>query len=880
MIFFQVDKNVNLDSEFTMLSAPRSKKSMVSVTSSEELSSLESSFTGISFTSSTATRGDLETEESDQTCAMTDEKLITSSCLSPQTLVSDRESNNQLANIRENAMKDNFTNHMAAAQGRLSKKSKPVEESSLNFKPNSEHRSDFGIPGGIIEICRSDKHFFIQNVYLKLQQKIESEDLLTRRLENVENALRVAENKADYWFNQCVKKGAKIKELLTRVQKMNFLNTELLYHMDCKSKTKNEKDNDVEKITNSKTETGTLLQKVSMKLPQAYNEAVQCRVISRQNFSEDDIRSSKINVYADKTFKEDSSRFFGYPFGCQNFHTNENSSENQKCMGSVTNNFYAPGKGNKAKTEKAVSLQREKKILFCTPNNSESQERGLKNSRLQTYDGQDNSQFPLLSTTEQTHRKAPRASTILVNTPLKTSSYIFRNRKTKDKTGITSWLDDVVRCSNAELFTNNGTTVDHGSPERSVKFLLRRIFSYNKNRMSKNETMELSQSRRSGFKNRLVYLSRVDRKGNRTKTFASSDLSMVTSNSKEYFSDVFLTTFDFIDLSFVNSLASPEPFFDLYVPGLISEGSPLKKLLQSAYSAVGKCNSTHTKAEVHLGKKDPKTVAKEGSSFVSLNPLKQSAAERKEHISFGTLLPKNECTGETSHSTAKALSVTKISNESLESLTGDSVPKNKSEVMSLLDKFTKRANTDLSKPRKEFASQILKLSKTQQPKGRGMERKYDFPLSSGLAEKFYIHKTFRQENVRNTGLVCRLDARESKKDITKRLVKKKPNQVDVEKERDKAINKNIGQTTTQSQNKNSSEFLSSTNSHMCLKRKCKERSNLTRLQTLLCSKVHRPQAGKSPSPMLQNQQEKGEINTLTQMWRTGNRDHNKLQKQF
>ena len=200
--------------------------------------------------------------------------------------------------------------------------------------------------------------------------------------------------------------------------------------------------------------------------------------------------------------------------------------------------------------------------------------------------------------------------------------------------------------------------------------------------------------------------------------------------------------------------------------------------------------------------------------------------------------------------------------------------------MSLLDKFTKRANTDQSKPRKEFASQILELSKTQQPKGRGMERKYDCPLSSGLAEKFYIHKTFRQENVRNTGLVCRLDARESKKDITKRLVKKKPNQVDVEKKRDKAINKNIGQTTTQSQNKNSSEFLSSTNSHMCLKRKCKERSNLTRLQTLLCSQVHRPQAGKSPSPMLQNQQEKGEINTLTQMWRAGNRDHNKLQKQF
>ena len=877
MIFFQMDKSVNPASEFTMLSAPRSKKSMLSVTSSEELSSSESSFTGISFTSSTATRGDLETEESDQTCAMIDEKLITSSCLSPQTLVSDRESNNQLANIRENAMKDMLTNHMAATQGRLSKESKPVEEFSLHFKPNSEHRRDFRIPGGIIDSCRSDKHFSIQKLYLKLQQKIESEDLLKRRLENVENALKVAEDKADYWFNQCVKKGAKIKELLTRVQKINSLNIELLYHMDCKSKTKNEKDNDVEKITNTKSETGTLLQKVNMELPQAFNEAVQYRVISRKKFSEVDMRSSKISVYADKTFKEDSSRFFGYPFGCQNFHTNENSSENLKCMGSVTNNFYAPDKGNKAKTEKAVSLQREKKILFCTPNNSESQERDLKNSRLQTYDGQDNSQFPLLSTTEQTHKKAPRASTILVNTPLKTSSYICRNRKTNDKTGITCWLDDVVRCSSAELFTNNGTTVDHGSPELSVKFLLRSIFSYNKNRMSKNETMELSQSRRSGFKNRLVYLSRVDRKG---KMLASSDLSTVTSNSKEYFSDVFLTTFDFIDLSFVNSLASPEPFLDLYVPGLISEGSPLKKLLQSAYSTVGKCNSSRTKAEVHLGKKDPKTVAKEGSSFVSLNPLKQSAAERKEHISFGTLLPKNECTGETSYSTAKALSVTKISNESLESVTGDSVPKNKSEIMSLLDKFTKRANTDQSKPRKEFASRILELSKTQRPKGRGMERKYDCPLSFGLAEKFYIHKSFMQENVRNTGLVCRLDARESKKDITKRLVKKKPNQVDVEKKRDKAINKNIGQTTTQSQNKNSSEFLLSTNSHMSLKRKCKERSNLTRLQTLLCSKVHRPQAGKSPSPMLQNQQEKGEINTLTQMWRAANRDHNKIQKQF
>lgn len=791
MIFFQVDKSVNLASEFTMLSAPRSKKSILSVTSSEELSSSESSFTGISFTSSAATRDDLETEESDQTCAMIDEKLITSSCLSPQTLVSDRESNNQLANIRENAMK---TNHMAATQGRLSKKSKPVEESSLHFKPNSEHRSDFGIPGGITDICRSDKHFSIQKLYLKLQQKIESEDLLKRRLENVENALKVAENKADYWFNQCVKKGAKIKELLTRVQKMNSLNTELLYQMDCKSKTKNEKDNDMEKITNGKTETGTLLQKVNMRLPQAYNEAVQCRVISRQNFSEDDIRSSKISVYADKTFKEDSSRFFGYPFGCQNFHNNENSSENQKCMGSVTNNFYAPGKGNKAKTEKAVSLQREKKILFCTPNNSESQERGLKNSLLPTYDGQDNSQFPLLSTTEQTHKKAPRASTILVNTPLKTSSYIFRNRKTNYKTGITSWLDDVVRCSNAELFTNNGNTVDHGSPERSAKFLLRSIFSYNKNRKSKNETMELSQSRRSGLKNRLVYLSRVDRKGKRTKMFASSDLSMVTSNSTEYFSDVFLTTFDFIDLSFVNSLASPEPFFDLYVPGLISEGSPLKKLLQSAYSTVGKCNSSHTKAEVHLGEKDP-----ERSSFVSLNPLKQSAAERKEHISFGTLLPKNKCTRETSYSTAKALSVTKISSESLESLTGDSVSKNKSEVMSFLDKFTKRANTDQSKPRKEFASRILELYKTQQSKGRGTERKYDCPLSSGLAEKFYIHKSSMQENVRNTGLVCRLNVRESKNDICKRLVKRRPNQVDVEKKGDKAINKNIGQTTTQSQ---------------------------------------------------------------------------------
>lgn len=857
MIFFQVGKSFNLDSELTMLSTPRSKKSLLSVTRSEELSSSktssESSFTGISFTSSTATRGDLDTEESDQTCAMIDKKRITSSCPSPQTLLSDRESDNQLANIRENAMKDMLTNHMVATQGRLSKKSKPVEEFSLHFQPNSEHRTDFGIPGGIIDICRSEKHFSIQKLYLELKQKIESEDLLKRRLENVENTLKVAENKADYWFIQYMKKGAKIKELLTKVQKMNSLNTELLYQMDCKSKTTNEKDNDVEKIINSKTEAGTLLQKVGMKLPQAYNEAVQCKVISRQNLSEDDICSRKISVYADKTFKEDSSRFFGYPFGSQHFHTNENSSENQKCMGSVNNNFYAPGKGNKAKTEKSLSLQREKKNLFSTPNDSESQERGLKNSLLQAYNGQDNSQFTLLSTTERTHKKAPTASITLVNTPLKTSSYILRNRKTNDKTGVSSWLDDVVRCSNLELATNSGTTIYHGSPEQSVKCLLRSIFSYNKNGISKNETMELSQSCLSGFKNKLAYLSRVDRKGNRTKTFASSDLSMVTSNSKEYMSDVFLTTFDFIDLSFVNSLACPEPFFDLYVPGLISEGSPLKKVLQSAYSTVVKSNSSHNKAAVYLGNKDPRTAPKEGSSFVPLNPLKKSAAEKKGHISFVTLLPKKELR-ETSCSTTKALPVTKISKESLETLTGDSVPKNKSEVMSFLDKFTKRANTDQNKSRKESASRMLELSKTQQPKG--------------------------QENVRNTGFFCKLDARERKKDITKRLVKKKPNQVDLEKKRDKAIKKNIGQTAKQSQNKNSSEFLSSTNSHMSLNRKCQERSNLARIQTLLCSKAHRPQSGKSPFPRLQNQQEKAEVNTLTQMWRAANKDHNKIQKQF
>ena len=332
----------NITNEVSILSARDSTKSFSSGTSTELLSS-ESSLTGISFTSSNGTFG--VSEKLDKACTSTDDilALLGSDTLvtlqndspvkstdlvspSPYPLVLEEQYNDQigpaksteLANIDEKSVKDIVMTSLKATHGKYSK---PTEETPLYSKLICECCNVKKSPGEFMKktvcqgTCKNEKQIQIQQLQRELQDKTESEDLLKRRCESLENKFNRTENKSDFWFNQCVKKEEKIKELLIREQNINSFNTELRQQIVSKSKIIKEKDAEIQRITKSKNETKALLQEVNMKLFKANEEAERLKMIVRQSLKEDKLHSKQLSVQPDERFERAASTFTKFELG-------------------------------------------------------------------------------------------------------------------------------------------------------------------------------------------------------------------------------------------------------------------------------------------------------------------------------------------------------------------------------------------------------------------------------------------------------------------------------------------------------------------------------------------------------------------------------------
>ena len=623
-LLFQLNEGVKLNSEASILSASDSTKSFSNGTSAELLST-ESSLTGISFTSSNEEFG--ISEKLDKASARTDNliaisgsdslvgpsrglmddlhslsgesvKRSDSMSLSPQGPVSEGKCNDQLVHVesieRDICLEDghdNLSNGILRTSLEFSKFSKPSEETTLHFKPNSEcdnvKESDEELMKRNVcfGTCVTHKQNQIQQLQRALQDKTQSEDLLKQRLESLKSELNNAENNADYWFNQCVKKREKVKELLVSVRDMNSFKIELGQQIDIQSKIINEKDNEIKRIQKGKTETEELLEEVKRQLSKAKGEHLKM-VTKRSEEKQFHPTMQQLSVQAK------AGIFKQKPFTFTTFH--KNRFESNKCVENENDKFDTSQKGKDDDTVRTIPFCRNRKNVVTQAKNSDLQS-GVINSVIEILTKFKPVSYPSGEAIKREIKKAAdfNGSTFLGSNTLKA------RRKNNKKAGISEWFSEVIRQTKTKLAREGSvvistkktskrqTQTDNLRPENTVKntfkkeavkYSLGDIISSFTERIVRSVNTKHSDSHVSGFDERLFTLPTSDGK-DMSQTTLATDGSTVTSDRTKPVTDVFLSNFECINFLSTDSLV---PFGDMFIPWLGSEHTGIKEPVRNS----------------------------------------------------------------------------------------------------------------------------------------------------------------------------------------------------------------------------------------------------------------------------------------------------------
>ena len=457
----------------------------------------------------------------------------------------------------------------------------------------------------------------IRKLQAALQEETKSKDLLKQRLLSLENELNSAVNNSDYWFSQCVKKREKIEELLSNARDMNSSNFELRQEINIKSRTIYEKDQEIQRLTESKTETEILLQDVKENLFKSneekerlkmcigkcneeklrtaqtnqllqvkalkpitlYEKALESHMSRKNNEKENFAASDKISSCNEKVLPSEV-KTFKYHFGPMSTHNVVTRSPN-------TGN--ASVCGNNVISKSSIRDEYGRKEIFGEPLSSEPCL--LRDS-------------PILNDPEKT-KKAIRdwLSKVIGQAKAKLS----RERKSdsfSEETNTDGSLKRVVnenedaRSSLREVITSFKEKISKDVPRLPKK---------SKKNMPSNSTVPITgeqdrlktqRSKESALKGCYDWSRHVTKVDNSPFAFIpidkrddslvnlAADASTDTFHSMEPFADVFLADFEATDVLLPDSIDSVEPFCEVLIPWQNSEDAGIKQKMEAVKRSI------------------------------------------------------------------------------------------------------------------------------------------------------------------------------------------------------------------------------------------------------------------------------------------------------
>ena len=633
-----------LTTEISSLPPSGSTKSLSSESTAELLSS-ESSLTGMSFSSSSDSFGvrdstNTNTSMKDDVTAVS----ANSSLVSLSSSLEDDEDSNKGRDTMSDSLpsegkaqesdkvklvriesielllensQDNLSNDMGVTPEGIPCEQFPTlntsKETSLLCSPKTECTDVTNKPreltkrNGDTEAAENNYQNQIGHLQEAVQELTDSEDVLKQRLESLQNELKSAKNNTEYWFNQCVKKKEKIEELLIATRDVTSDNFELRQKINKKTRIINEKDQEIQKLTQSNTETEMILREVKERLSKANEETERLKRILRQH--DEEKRSSALQTDREALFKSlMSNSLKGNEKGSLSLTHKETTSmpsrDREGLQRKVNNSQFHPVSVSSLNSEEKGTNRVNKEELTASDTNAKSTSaledgnRGAIPLRLPTSDGSGSLREPPLIT------KFP-----MTKDPEKT------------KKDVKEWLSEVIRQAKTKLagervvshhegIDKNERPTDAESEKEGAKSSLREAMFLFKGKISKDVSRLPKQQKKNISCLRFPKTKKNDRQepltttGNVAKgshvwnrnlaveqrakqqdepTLDAKDANLATNasadtfTSMEPFDGVFISDFDFMEFSTSGRMDSVEPFGEVFLPWMDSKDAENKQ---------------------------------------------------------------------------------------------------------------------------------------------------------------------------------------------------------------------------------------------------------------------------------------------------------------
>lgn len=472
----------------------------------------------------------------------------------------------------------------------------------------------------------------IRKLQAALQEETESENLLKQRLLSLENELNSAVNNSNYWFSQCVKKREKIEELVSNARDMNSANFELRQEIDIKSRTIYEKDKEIQRLTESKTETEILLQEVKENLFKS-NEEIERLKLFIGKLNEEESRSVQTSQFLqvealkpttlyEKAWESHMSR---NNYEKENFNTTHKGAESDKL--SCCN-------------DEVLSSEVQNSKYHFGPISSYNVVTRPPNSCNASVCGNN-----VISQSRDEHGRKEMFGAPLSNEPCSLLDNPILNDPEKTKTAIGEWLSKVIRQAKAKLSRERKSvsfsekTYTDGSLKRvanekvNARSPLREVVSSFKEKISK-DVPGLPKKRKKNVPTHST--GPITGEHNRQKTYSvlkgcyewsrndtkidnspfalmpmdkrddsllnlAADVSTDTFDSMEPFADVFPANFEATDVLLAHGIDSVEPFCEVLIPWQNSKDAGVKKTVEAFKRSIAKAKQ-HPGKKAHLGK--------------------------------------------------------------------------------------------------------------------------------------------------------------------------------------------------------------------------------------------------------------------------------------
>jgi len=560
-----------------------------------------------------------------------------------------------------NLIKDMLVTDVGVPSEQFPKSLEASEETSFcsktridSFDPIKTRRESIKQSSDSETIGKNDENQ-IRKFHATLQEETESEDLMKQKLVSLKNELNSALSNSDYWFNQCVKKRKKIEELLSNSRGMNSSNFMLRQEINNKSTTIYEKDQEIQRLTESKSETEMLLQEVQQNLFKANEETERLKMFIRK-FNEEKLHTIQTDELPQvKALKPIT--LYEKAFGSYKSKNNEKESY-----------FYTTHKGtesDKISSRDVLSSEVENTRYHFGPISSHNAVKRLPNTGNASVCG--NNVIGKSRIRDENGGKG-LFGTPLSNEPCSLRNSPMLNDPEQTKKAIREWLSKVIRQAKAKLSrgpksvsfseeTNTDGSLKRAANEKEdTRSSLREVVTSYKEKLSKevprlqtkrkknvpshsrvpitseHYRQESQRSKESAPKgccdwsrnntkvaNRPFVLMPIDKR-DKSLIKLTADVSTDTFDSiMEPFADVSLANFESTDVLSADGIDSVEPFCDVLIPWQIFEGDGIKQTI-AAFRRSVTIAKQHPDKKAHLGK------FLKANGAESINPKEKKAA--------------------------------------------------------------------------------------------------------------------------------------------------------------------------------------------------------------------------------------------------------------